>query len=130
MADGDHKLHRISGEVKPAGAGATTIGGATFTLAANQSARVQGMLQCQPSQNLQDGGHYSARVHFSVRYSGGSLSTTAAWAVADAHGSLGAGITFGFADGGSGVVNIQATGAQNYRCSFVGEVEIIEQART
>lgn len=128
MADGDHKLHRISGQTKPAGAGATTI--ASFTLAANQSARVQGMVQVQPSTNLQDGGHYSARFHFGVRYSGGSLATTAEWAVVEPHGSLGAGITLGFADGGSGVVNVTVTSAQDYRCSVSGEVEIIEQART
>jgi len=43
---------------------------------------------------------------------------------------LGAGVTLNFADGGSGVVRIEATSAQDYRCSVSADVEIIEQART
>lgn len=128
MADGDHKWERIAGQVKPANGSATEI--CRFTLAANQSARVNGRVQVQPSQNVQDGGHYSADFDFSVRYSGGTLNTTQAWTERNAHGSLGAGITLNFADGGSGAVRIEAASAQDYRCSVSGDVEIIEQART
>lgn len=126
MADGQLKRGRVAGYVKPSGASATTI--ATFQMAANERARFDLEVNAEPSLIAGDGEHYTARWHFNVMYAGGTL-TLGTINVTDADGTLTSGVTFALADGGSGLVQIQASSATNVGISVQGDVSVMEQSR-